>query len=102
MSTRPIQIGDIVRVIIQGKNYDIPIERIDSEGIHGSSYTFIPQNDVWQVRNYSLPHTVSFHPKTKASSLDLEPTIQTFDTFAGPRKFLVLRGSNETVYNMMS
>jgi hypothetical protein len=67
--TTPIQIGDIARINVQGVNYDIIIDRIDPEAIYASSYVIIPQNNTWQVKNYPLPHTVSFLSGTPSISV---------------------------------
>lgn len=66
--------GDIAQVTVQGQAYNFPITRIDSQGIHAGSYLIVPQGISWQVQEYALPHTVSFHPaptEEKAPSLEL-------------------------------
>jgi hypothetical protein len=62
MEPRPLQVGDIVQVTVNGQNYIIPIERIDANGIHAQKYTIVPVGNIWQIQNYSVPHSLAFFP----------------------------------------
>ena len=99
MAQRPVQVGDIVQIRVDGQNYHFPITSVDSQGIHASSYLIIPQNDIWQVQGYPLPHTVSFFP-APIQEETTQPPVYAIYSRTGPRRILMLLKprSREVVY----
>lgn len=105
MTSRPIQIGDIAQVVIENQSYNIPIDLIDSQGIHASSHTIVPQDNTWQVQDYLLPHSVAFFPfintaTTTPTFVPQESPIFAVYSRTGPRKILMLLKprANEVTY----
>jgi hypothetical protein len=92
MAQRTIKVGDIAQITVQGHTYNFPITNIDSRGIHTPSYLIISKGNIWQVSEYTVPHTVTFSSG--------EPPVYAIYPREGPRKILLLLkpNSREVVY----
>ena len=71
--SRPVREGDLVIVNVNNQRYPLVINRISTEGIHAGNYLIVSKWGVWQVSNYTLPHSLSFHfgPQPKVATLNL-------------------------------
>lgn len=58
--SRPIQIGDIAFIIIDGQEYPLGITDIQSTYIKAGDYILIPVGNHWIVQNYPITHSVRF------------------------------------------
>lgn len=58
--SRPIQIGDIAIVTVDGKESPLTITDIHSSYIEANDYILIPMGDRWIVLDYPLDHSVRF------------------------------------------
>lgn len=62
MSNNDIKPGDIGHINIQGQIYQFEVDRIDYQGIHAGNYIIVIKDSIYQVKDYNVPHSVSFVP----------------------------------------
>lgn len=63
--TRPLQVGDIVEVAINGQQHFGLVEVADASAgrVQSGEWVFYQTNGVWQAYGLSFPHQVRFHAR---------------------------------------
>jgi hypothetical protein len=112
MSQRTIQPGDYVVVTVDNQQYALAITGVESDNIIAGAYIIRPVSSIWQVHNYSLPHSVTFEngqkyigsvarilPEGQGTDKSEQP-IHSVYLRDGPRKIIMLLKprSAEVVY----
>jgi hypothetical protein len=57
---RPLEPGDLAIIVVGDERYSLPVASVSPDRIIAGDYVLIPVADDWQIKNYNLPHAVTF------------------------------------------